>query len=894
MPILEHAARGRGLEELFRSFLAQDTRLVGLHPSLNAGFPDGTLLARRVTGWEAVNEGFRYEVEVLSPDAFLELKALEGVPVQVALLTAGGARREINGVVMEVRSEGSDGALAAYRLVVEPVTAALKHARAWRVYLGRTDLEVARQLLDEALRDNPVFAACLGVDNRCRGRFPVREFIFQCGETPWDFIRRRLAGIGVSFVFAPAKDGSSDCPQHTLVLFDDPRDLDGNEAGTVRFHRADGTERADSITRWHARRTLQCSRVTRRAWNHAQGACSTAAEEVGADQGPFGNALASTLEDYRHEPPLEQDDLEAPEARAAAASRGWNQRAKAFEGAGSVREFRAGTCFTLSQHPVHDQDPPESREFVLTRVELEAVSNLPEGLAQALGRRGEAGGQVYRNRFECLRRGIPLLPEELPAPVPGLQTATVVGPGQEAVHTDAWGRIKVRLHCARPEDHPEAGATGTDRDSFWIRAVQPWSSQGVGGTFLPRTGDEVLLDFLGNDPDRPVVVGVLPGGTRPPGRFSDASCLPGDRAVSGLRSRVHGGLAGSELLFDDTPGEVRTRLASDHARAELNLGFNVHPRRNGAAEPRGEGAELRTDAAVALRGGQGVLISADARPGAGGSLLSREEALGHLEAVLELARTAGELGVRHGLEGLEDTSQADLLERVRSWEQAPGSRGGRSPILLASAPAGAALASGDGATVQAASNLDLAVMRNLQASAGRRMLFHALESIGLFAHRLGMKLVAASGDVSVQAQDGSAEVVAAKALRLMSVGGPLELDAAKGIVLRSGGAFLEIKDGGIRAGGAAGWLGQFANVAWSGPASREAMTRSFPKSSAKMDEAFVFVDPLGEPAGSMRYRITREDGSTVEGVSDDQGRTELCTGEAAGALDIQVFGPGEA
>ena len=68
------------------------------------------------------------------------------------------------------------------------------------------------------------------------------------------------------------------------------------------------------------------------------------------------NALASTLEDYRHEPPLEHDGLEAPEAHATTGSLGKGQRTKAFAGEGSVRDFRAGTSFALTQHPVHDHD----------------------------------------------------------------------------------------------------------------------------------------------------------------------------------------------------------------------------------------------------------------------------------------------------------------------------------------------------------------------------------------------------------------------------------------------------------------------------------------------------------------------------------------------------------
>ena len=660
-------------EDLLQGYLGQTTRLVELHPSADSGIPDSKLLAHRITGYEAINEGFRFEIEVMSSDAFIELKELEAVPTQVTILTASGTKRQINGVITEVRSEGSDGSLALYRLVLEPVTVALKLGRTSRVYLGKTDLEAALLLLNEELQNNSVFSSCLNIDNRCKGTFPTREFIFQCDENKWDFIRRRLAKIGVSFVFAPTQDGSPDFPQHTLILFTNPHDLEENEAGAVRFHRADGTEQTDAITHWYAKRTLQCGKVTRRTWNHNMGSISTTTEDLQSDQGQFGNALASTIEDYRHEAPLEHDDLEAHEAHTVTRSQGKDQRTKAFAGEGSVRDFQVGTTFTLIEHPVHDQDSSQSREFVLTRVELDAQNNLPKTLAEGLRGLSKAFNsvsdgdtknrdQVYQNRFECIRLGIPILPEEFPGPNPGLQTATVVGPGNEAVHTDQLGRIKVWLHCARGEDHPEAGATGTDKDSFWIRLVQPWSSQGMGGAFLPRTGDEVLLNFLANDPDKPVIVGVLPGGVRPPGCFSDASSLPGDKALSGFRSRALGGLSGNEFLLDDTPQELRARIASDHAATALNLGCIVHPRKNGSAAPKGEGAELRTDASVAIRGGNGVLISADARPGAGGTQLSRDEALGHLSAALELTKTAGDLGGQHGMDALETKPQADLLK----------------------------------------------------------------------------------------------------------------------------------------------------------------------------------------------------------------------------------------
>ena len=80
---------------------------------------------------------------------------------------------------------------------------------------------------------------------------------------------------------------------------------------------------------------------------------------------------------------------------------------------------------------------------MLTRVELEAENNLPKGLEDLLKGsetvQAKKPGLVYRNHFECLRLGIPILPEEIPFAPFGTLTATVVGPGDAAVHTDEWG-----------------------------------------------------------------------------------------------------------------------------------------------------------------------------------------------------------------------------------------------------------------------------------------------------------------------------------------------------------------------------------------------------------------------------------------------------------------------
>ncbi|WP_005032981.1 type VI secretion system Vgr family protein [Holophaga foetida] len=778
--------------DLLNAFISQATRLLEIRFSPDSGIPEGKFLVHRIKGEERVNWGFRYEVWVFSQDAHFPLKTLLSVPTQITILTDSGGKRFITGVITEVHSEGSDGGLSTYRLVVEPVTAALRLGHSSQIFMQKNDLEIVKLLLNKEIQENPVFGACFSIDNRClkTKTYPVRDFAFLCDENKWDFIRRRLAKIGVSFVILPHPDSSPEHPQHSLILFDDPRDLDKNEAGEVRFHRADGTEEADTITSWQAQRVLQVGKVTRRAWDHSNGSLSTTSEELLSNQGSFGNALASTLEDYRHEAPLEHDDLAGHEKRTTSRAQVWEQRTKCFAGEGTVRDFCVGTSFVLEDHPVHDADPKAQRTFVLTGLELEAENNFG-GL-----KTGHEAAQVYTNRFECLRQSIPILPEEIEAPIPGPITATVVGPEGEEVHTDEVGRIKVELHCTRKEDHPLAGATGTDRDCTWVRLLQPWSSQGMGGGFLPRAGDEVLIQFLNNDPDKPVVLGVLPGGRRKPAMFSLASSLPGDKAISGMRSKMHKGTGGNELLFDDSTNELRARLASDHAKTELNLGHIVHPRALGLAEPKGTGFELRSEAYGALRGEKGLLISTE-----GGSAALESAGLhSQLEGGQELAKALSEVSEKHQLEALGTLESAKKLqETLKKTETTKGNEipAFADPVLALSSPAGIVQSTPASVITSAGEHIHLDSCGDTVVAAGKRIMMAAKEAFQVFAAKSGIKAIAGKGNIDIQAHEGKIGVVADQDVQIVSANNSVEILAKTSIRLAANGCEILLKDGKI-------------------------------------------------------------------------------------------------
>ena len=81
----------------------------------------------------------------------------------------------------------------------------------------------------------------------------------------------------------------------------------------------------------------------------------------------------------------------------------------------------------------------------------------------------------------------------------------------------------------------------------------------------------------------------------------------------------------------------------EHAKTQLNLGYLIHPRTEGKGQPRGEGAELRTDQATAIRAAQGILLSTDARLNASGKQLDRQKLIGLMQVVESLHQPSSEL-----------------------------------------------------------------------------------------------------------------------------------------------------------------------------------------------------------------------------------------------------------
>jgi type VI secretion system secreted protein VgrG len=724
------------LENALFSFLQQQRDLVTEHRPLRLRLSHQTqlledvLLPQRVYGTESICGGLEYRILCVALDAHLPLKELIALPVAIDFVTDRGDLRSVCGIVTEAASGDSDGGLASYQLVLRDALAILEKRTNTRVFRNKNEVEIVQLILDEWRQSNAILGTTFNyeIDELFALReYPQREFTMQHNESDAAFIRRLLKRRGIAWYFRA--DGSAS-PAHKLVLVNNAESIQPNAAGTVRYHRDNATEERDTITAWCAVRTLQPGSVTRHSWDYMnpQGRhFMSTTSASGVDQGPSGNEMSASLDDYLVQAPHVGDDHEDLCQLGQLAMSRHDYESKCFHGEGSVRDLCAGEYFTLAEHPEIDTHSEGNRDFVVTSLQVAALNNLPKTLAERVERlfasnrwlpgQGDAmeraahGAIRTQVQFTAVRRGIEIIPaldprSELPhAP---LQSAIVVGPEGEEVHCDEQGRVKIRFPGTREQDHEHAqgaGASDTDSDSAWVRVATTWAGNGPGAQTqcgflgLPRVGSEVLVAFLGGDPDKPVIVGQLYNHQGQPPALSVAGQLPGNRHMSGLRTREIAGGRKNLLRFDDTSGEISAHLSSDHCESQLNLGFMTIDRAEGNGDARGEGAELRSGASVVVRGEAGVLISASEPAPTNIATLSRDELVGVANLGQNVEAHLSEMGTKLSEDPAAKGDLRELVSAVEQWGP-----GGGEPVtalsaaggILAATPKSIALAAQDG------------------------------------------------------------------------------------------------------------------------------------------------------------------------------------------------------
>jgi type VI secretion system secreted protein VgrG len=889
---------------------SQDTRLLRLTTSLGAD----KLLVERIDGREGLSEGYRFDITALSTDADIDLNSLLGQPALLRLLTQHSRTelRPIHGHVTAVELLGSDGGFARYRITLEPWLAFLRYRRDCYVWQDKTVLDIVAEIFSD-YQDKGKLVPAWRLALAEAGQYKPRDVCTQFEESDLTFIERLLTEEGLFYWFEHNGDPNSPgFGSHTLVIGDHNGAFTPNAQPAIRYHRAAAVEQSDSITAWHAQRRLVTNAIVLGSWNETQVNVHNATVDTAHDNGEVpvlasidhpGQRRFASRADIEHTARRQLEVLEA--------------RNKTYTGESTVRTLAPGTTFVLTDHAIHDADRSKNGDqaatFAVVSVAHRGRNNLSSEVRALMdgifanttpSETKEQDEPLYANHFTALRADIPWRPLAKdrrgallhPKPtVTGVHTATVVGRAGEDLTTERDHRIKVQMHWQRGSQshsrraHPQGSdnAPGNDRAYIWVRVAEAAAGTNFGSSFIPRIGQEVILDYIEGDIDRPIVIGSLYNGKgmedaqgnqtaqgagpaigNAPAWFAGNS---GDHAhnaiLSGFKTQEIGhsqnGMGGyNALVFDDTTGQVGARLQTTRTSAQLNLGHIKRQRDNERKQSHGHGVELTTEAYGALRAGQGLLMSADARANANSTQMDAKEAHDQLQQAHELQKNLSDTAQKHNAfvgktldKEQHEEPEKRLARPIESLEQTADGVGtpegggagtvpafGR-PDLVMSAPAGIALLTPQG-THMTASLITVTGGIDVSATMGRNFAVAVRSGISLFTYGdakakrkeqgdKGIKLHAAQGKVDIQAQSAELKAAADKDVNITSTHAKVEVAAKDHVMLTAGGAYIKISGGSIQIHAPGKVEFKAAMKDLSGPASLSVPQPNLPKGDLK-------------------------------------------------------------
>jgi type VI secretion system secreted protein VgrG len=484
----------------------------------------------RIHGHEGLSHLFEFRVELAGPEV-----ALDALVDRPALLQIDRTQvpRFVHGMVGELEYVGQTSELHLYEATLVPWIWRLQHRRTCRIFQDRTTPQIIEEVLTSAGLAKDWLRMAL------TATYAPRNYCVQYHETDLAFICRLMEEDGIFYFFEHSADS------HVLLLGDhagNHRPIPGDPALWFKPIAGQMVSDREHVREFRFSERVRPGQVVLRDFNLHQPGLAMEVKE--------SNKSHTELEVYTYPGDYQDPALGGPHTGGALAKlrlEGYQTHRRVGAGASDCPRLTAGHTFSLVGHPRAEFDT-NYRILSVTH-----TGNQPQSLGK-----DAAGDSSYANEFRVNELKAPYRPlQQTPKPVMrGLQSATVVGPPEEEVHTDEHGRVKVQFHWDRVEPFD-------DTSSCWVRVSQVWAGNGWGAMFLPRVGHEVLVDFMEGDPDRPIVVGRVYTGTNAP-----PYPLPEQKTRSTIKSESSTGGGGfNELRFEDRKGSEEVFL---HAQKDFN------------------------------------------------------------------------------------------------------------------------------------------------------------------------------------------------------------------------------------------------------------------------------------------------------------------------------------
>lgn len=753
-------------------------------------------------GLEQVSVLYHYNIKFttsypdLSADMLLSKPATFNMATGDLLNPVTG--KVVHGVITHFQRLTGSRDQVRYEIIVEPSLSLLdKQFRTHRFFVNKSVQEVVEQILQEHGFKGWEYEFAL------KQSYPKREQINQYQESDLEFIERLLSEVGIFYFFTLQPD-----TQTEVVHFADKQSA--YEFGTtLPLNSPSGMSDSGAESVWglSVRQNVVQASVTTKDYNHKE--AQKVLQSSRADM-TRGEGEGTTYGDVYHYKPRHLDTGGKSDPAAETANFLANLDHERFL---SQQTYITGTSTDVTLHPA----------LVLTVTDNAIPATLPQLLSSpmVLIRTGFTG-----SRKDALKVTIAAVPysETLcwrpalkPRPkVSGTMMARVTSAKSNDIYAwqDAAGLYRVKFDA--DQDDKAQG-----QESMPVRLAKPYGGDVYGIHFPLIQGTEVAIAFHDGDPDRPYIAHAL----------HDSRHVDHVTEANNTRNVIRTP-ANNKLRMEDKRGEEHIKLSTEYGgKTQLNLGHNVDANK----AQRGEGAELRTDKWITIRGGAGVFISADRQEQASDLQLEMQAALDSLNAALKDAEGIRFAAEKAKAELADVTYQQKLItETMTELKQ---------QALLLSAPAGIAqvtpagiqLSSGDNFIVTSGANADISISKKFRLS--------VKETISLFAQKMGIKIFASKGKVEIQAQGDALDLLAKDMLTIASQDNQVFISAKTELTLNCGGAYILLKDGDVEIGAPGNIRVKCGNLQKMGPSSIKSTIKLAEPCATAMDTAGAEQSP---------------------------------------------------
>ena len=518
------------------------------HRELSIDTPLGSdvLLLTRFTGTEALSAPFEYELELLSEKPDINFSDILGKNVSVSLsaksgaLSAASSIRYFNGYISRFEQTHSEGNIYHYSAVMVPWLWFLKRRRDCRIFQKLTVPEIVQRIFSDL-----GFSSV--VDNALTATYHTWDYCVQYRETDFDFVSRLLENEGIYYFFKHEKDAQSGNITHKLVLADGvSASVNINGDSSISYLGPDRAAKGEYIRDWKLRQALQSGNFMLNDYDFTAPKKSLLASA--ANTAGVVSQTDHRVYDYPGGYTQSSDGGNYVQARMQEQQAGF----AVASGNSNNRGVEAGYLFTLADHPVSAMNQTYLIQSAHYDIRNENYLQDQPGPVET----------TFTCNLTCFESSQQFRPARITpkAVVRGPQTAVVVGPSGEKIYTDEYGRVKVQFYW-------DTYGTSDQNSSCWIRVSQSWAgapNNGLnwGDMALPHVGDEVIVDFLEGDPDKPLITGrVYNADNMPP------LALPGNK-----NKRIMQDDYGNQIILDASPGDEHVRIHSPHHRSTLLLG----------------------------------------------------------------------------------------------------------------------------------------------------------------------------------------------------------------------------------------------------------------------------------------------------------------------------------